>query len=78
MDRTYEIFRDDPQGPLWLESVEGLDRAAKRLANISELKPGTYFAYDPRESRIVAKLSRDSKADATADPKRRKGASNAG
>jgi pyridoxine/pyridoxamine 5'-phosphate oxidase len=77
MDTTFEIFRDDPQGPLWIESVVGLERAAQRLANIYKLEPATYFAYDPRESRIVAKLSYESKAIGPTDSLRRKGASNA-
>jgi hypothetical protein len=78
MDPTYEIFRDDPRGPLWIESVMGLEQAAKRLVAIYKLKPATYFAYDARESRIVAKLSYESKADGGSTKERERGASNAG
>jgi hypothetical protein len=77
MDSTYEIFRDDPRGPLWMESVVGLKRASERLAAIYKQHPATYFAYDARQSRIVAKVSVESSAPGIAHQEKRKGASNA-
>ncbi|HEX4076105.1 MAG TPA: hypothetical protein VHX49_11965 [Candidatus Acidoferrales bacterium] len=77
MDSTYEIFRDDPRGPLWIESVVGLERASERLAAIYKGNPATYFAFDARESRIVAKVSVESRRQEAAGELKRKGASGA-
>ncbi|HEX4002933.1 MAG TPA: hypothetical protein VHX36_09800 [Candidatus Acidoferrales bacterium] len=60
MDPTYEIFRDDSRGPLWIESVVGLAGVTDRLVAICRQTPASYFAFDTRESRIVAKISVES------------------
>jgi hypothetical protein len=49
-----EIFRDDPQGLVWIESVAGLMQATARLRTLNELNPARYFVYDVHEARVVA------------------------
>jgi hypothetical protein len=56
MDTSYEIFRDDPLGAVWVESVRDPDRITERLKHLSKANPGTYFAYDIGAAKIVARL----------------------
>jgi len=45
--QAYLIFAGLPDGPaLWLEAVYGLERASKRVREIAQQKPGTYFVRD--------------------------------
>jgi len=45
--QAYLIFAGLPDGPaLWLEAVYGLERASKRVREIAQQKPGTYFIRD--------------------------------
>jgi hypothetical protein len=76
MDSTYEIFKEDPQGPVWMETVVGLERASQRLAVLHKQKPATYFAYDVHRSQIVAKVSAEPRS-AGINAEKRKRASGA-
>jgi hypothetical protein len=77
MDSTYEIFKEEPQGPIWMETVVGLERASERLAALCKQKPATYFAYDAHKSQIVAKVSAEQSSAGVANPEKRKRASGA-
>ena len=63
MDASYDIFRADPQGPVWIESVRGLTQAAERLEILSKVNPAEYFAYDVIQAEIVAKLAYEKRND---------------
>jgi hypothetical protein len=57
MDATYDIFKDQPEGPIWVEAVAGLQNIKQRLVVLNETSPGEYFAYDSREARVVERIS---------------------
>jgi hypothetical protein len=59
VDITCEIFKKLPEGPIWVETVIGLEQIKERLANLNKTNPGEYFAYDILEARIVAELPCD-------------------
>lgn len=53
MKVTYDIFRRFPGGPMWVETVQDLEDAKMRLANLIESRPGDYFAFDASSAKIV-------------------------
>jgi hypothetical protein len=53
MKVTYDIFRRLPGGPMWVETVQDLEDAKKRLANLIESRPGDYFVFDACSAKIV-------------------------
>jgi hypothetical protein len=53
-EAMYDIFMRFPDGaPLWLEAVEGLDRARKRLASLASTSDAEYFIYSEKSGGIV-------------------------
>lgn len=69
MSATYDIFRDFPDsGPIWIESIQGLENATGRLRNLLENRPGDYFVYDTASAKIVASISNPGAASDTVDP----------
>jgi hypothetical protein len=57
MDATYDIFKYQPEGPIWIEAVSGLQNIKQRLLFLNETSPGEYFAYGFREGRIIEQIS---------------------
>jgi hypothetical protein len=53
MKVTYDIFRRLPGGPMWVETVQDLENAKKRLENLAKSRPGDYFLFDPSSSKII-------------------------
>jgi hypothetical protein len=54
----YDIFMKFPDGsPLWLEAVEGLDEARKRLARLLRTSSAEYFIYSEKSGGIVERAS---------------------
>jgi hypothetical protein len=53
MTASYDIFRRLPAGPMWIETVQDLEDAKVRLANLIESRPGDYFVFDASSSKIV-------------------------
>jgi hypothetical protein len=53
MKVTYDIFRRLPGGPMWVETVQDLEGAKMRLANLIESRPGDYFVFDASSAKIV-------------------------
>jgi hypothetical protein len=52
---TYDIFRKFADGgPIWIESVYGMESCRSRLVDLVQRNPGEYFAFDPLHSRVVA------------------------
>jgi hypothetical protein len=55
---TYDIFRRFAQdGPIWIETVQGIETCKSRLLDLVQRNPGEYFAFDPLHSRVVANSS---------------------
>jgi hypothetical protein len=50
MSSTCDIFKQTPDGPLWIEAVEGLREAKKRMACLALTCPGEYFIQSQGES----------------------------
>jgi hypothetical protein len=54
---SYDIFSGLPdKSAKWLESVEGLDGAQRRMRELSEQSPGQYFIFSVWNSSIVAQV----------------------
>jgi hypothetical protein len=75
VDATYEIFKDLPEGPIWVERVAALNNINERLKSLNEINPGQYFAYDVHEARIIARLSSETKQDSIVDNSTKQSAS---
>jgi hypothetical protein len=46
MASMYDIFARFPDGrPIWMESVEGLENANRRVRELTEIAPRDYFIY---------------------------------
>jgi hypothetical protein len=57
MDTSYEIFKNDPSGVIWVESVGNPGKITERLKYLNAANPGEYFAYDLCQARIIARSS---------------------
>lgn len=54
MKSAYDIFRKDLLGtPVWMESVQDLDKAKLRVTELARRSPGEYFAISPETQEIV-------------------------
>lgn len=62
METTYDIFRSDPQGPVWIESVTGLAEVREHLTRLFKMYAAEYFAYDIVGTRIVARLPNEARS----------------
>jgi hypothetical protein len=58
MKLTYDIFQKFAEGgPVWIETVQGLETCKSRLHDLVLRNPGEYFAFDSSNSRVVASSS---------------------
>jgi hypothetical protein len=72
-EAMYDIFMRFPDGaPLWLEAVEGLDRARNRLASLASTSDAEYFIYSEKSGGIV---ERNPEVDTVPREKAKHGAS---
>ena len=63
---TFDIFLGSGEhDALWLECVEGLDAATKRMNEIATKKPGMYFVLNLRDRLVVATIDTRSRAGTT-------------
>jgi hypothetical protein len=59
----FDIFSGQiDNGPLWLESVEGLSNARGRMRQIAAEKPGRYFVFSPANNSVLAEMETVAKA----------------
>jgi hypothetical protein len=66
MNRSFDIFLGSGvNDALWLECVEGLDAATKRMHEMATKRPGMYFVLNLREHLVVAKTDTTSRASGT-------------
>ena len=53
-EATYDIFRKTTgESATWVESVDGLEQAKRRLVRLASTTPGAYLLYDPRISEFI-------------------------
>ena len=57
MGSTFDIFKVTSDGPLWLEAVQGLEKAKERMAHLA-LTPGEYFIHS-QEQGVIAKQTQE-------------------
>jgi hypothetical protein len=58
MDSTCDIFKVTPDGPLWVEAVQGLREAQQRVARLARTFPGEYFIHSPGKG-VVAESAQE-------------------
>jgi len=68
---TFDIFRGSlKNGALWLESIEGLGAATRRMFQFSVIRPGPYFVFDYKQHKVLASTDTSPKPKSK-PPKRR-------
>ncbi len=56
-DASYDLFAlDSERGPLWLESIGGLENAKRCMEQRTAESPGEYFIYNVREGTVVSRF----------------------
>jgi hypothetical protein len=58
MGSIYDIFKVTSDGPLWVEAVQGLERAKERMAHLGLTSPGEYFIHSQEEG-VIAKQTQE-------------------
>jgi hypothetical protein len=54
MEIKVDIFLRLPDGkPLWVEAVEGYDKAKLHIQKLIQVSPGEYFIFDSRTGQIL-------------------------
>ena len=55
MDATFIIFKKSPtpSSPVWVETVEGLEKGKKRLSDYRAQSAGDYYLFDVKLARVV-------------------------
>ena len=54
MDSTFDIFKVTSDGPLWVEAVQGLEKAKERMAHLALASPEEYFIHS-QDYGVIAK-----------------------
>jgi hypothetical protein len=58
--KSYDIFRSDPDGPVWLESIPNLENAKARILALSlKFLDTSFFVFDASQARIIVEESGD-------------------
>lgn len=53
--QLYDIFRKDNGGvPIWVEAVENLDAAKRRIIHLAARRPGQYMIFSQRTGQMVS------------------------
>lgn len=64
---TFDIFSGVfERNALWVEAVQGLDHATKRMEQIASQKPGQYFVFCSTTHAVVASTDGSKKLDSAA------------
>lgn len=54
MEMKFDIFLRLPDGkPLWVEAVEGYEKAKVHVQELIQLSPGEYFIFNSRTGQIL-------------------------
>lgn len=57
MKKIYDVFKRLPEGPLWVQAVEGVDEARSLVTLLCSKSAGSYFVFDTSRSEVVAEAS---------------------
>ena len=60
MDATFIIFKKSPtqSGPVWVETVEGLEKSKKRLFEYKSNSTDDYYIFDVKRARVLEVLAK--------------------
>jgi hypothetical protein len=58
MGSIYDIFKATSDGPLWVEAVQGLEKAKERMARLAVISPAEYFIHS-QDYGVVAKQTQE-------------------
>jgi len=55
MDATFIIFKKSPTPscPVWVETVEGLEKGKRRLSDYRARSSDDYYLFDVKQARVV-------------------------
>jgi hypothetical protein len=64
MDATYIIFKksSSQSGPVWVETVEGLEKGKKRLSEYKSRSTDDYYLFDVKQARVLEVLAKSKSA----------------
>jgi hypothetical protein len=54
LSQSYDIFKRDPGGEVWVEAVRDLETAKSRLIELAAEAPGQYVIFSQRSGRMVS------------------------
>ena len=58
-DTNYDILKDDAIGsPLWIETVQGLERAVKRMEELAASEESEHYLFSAEIGKIVQRKKR--------------------
>jgi len=60
MDATYIIFKRSPsqRGPVWVETVQGLEKGKRRLFEYKSNSTDDYYLFDVLQARVLDILAK--------------------
>lgn len=60
MDATYIIFKrsSSQRGPVWVETVQGLEKGKGRLIEYKSSSTDDYYLFDVRQARVLDVLAK--------------------
>jgi hypothetical protein len=62
--KSYDIFRRDASGPVWLEARLYVENARARIQELAAHNPGKcFFVFDAQDSSVIFELTIGSNAD---------------
>ncbi len=67
--QSYDIFRRDTGGEVWVEAVRDLETAKSRIIELSADTPGQYLVFNQRSGRMVGSGTVVASPAARATPK---------
>jgi hypothetical protein len=67
--QSYDIFRRDAAGEIWIEAVRDLETAKIRVIELAAERPGQYVVFSQRSGRMVSSGTVVASPAARATPK---------
>ena len=57
ISRPFDIFRKENGAPIWVEAVENVDRAKRRIIELSARTPGQYMVFSQNNGQVVSTVT---------------------
>jgi hypothetical protein len=68
--KSYDIFRRDASGPIWVDARLYIENARTRIQELAAHNPGKcFFVFDPQTSSVVFELTIGNNAEHPLHPK---------